>query len=102
MESITTVADNDAACAALSNDELVRRVNELASGERRASAALIRSLVEFTHADCICAKAAPHSLRIARRCCIYPKDRLITVSKLPGRRSGTRLYSTRSNAATSR
>jgi len=46
MESITT-ADNVAAFAALSDDELVERVKHLAACERRASVALIRSLVEF-------------------------------------------------------
>jgi len=47
MESITRVADDVAALAALSDDELVERVNDLAACERRASVALIRSLVEF-------------------------------------------------------
>jgi hypothetical protein len=47
MESITTVAGHVAACAALSDDELVERVKDLAACERRASVALIRSLVEF-------------------------------------------------------
>jgi hypothetical protein len=47
MEPITTVSDNVAAFAALSDDELVVRVKDLAACERRASVALIRSLVEF-------------------------------------------------------
>src|SRR6185503_8168746 len=47
MEPNTTVSDNVAAFAALSDDELVERVKDLASCERRASVALIRSLVEF-------------------------------------------------------
>jgi hypothetical protein len=47
MEPITTVSDNRAAFAALSDDELVQRVKDLAACERRASVALIRSLVEF-------------------------------------------------------
>ena len=47
MEPITTVSDNVAAFAALSDDELVERVKHLAACERRASVALIRSLVEF-------------------------------------------------------
>lgn len=46
MEPITT-ADNVAAFATLSDDELVERVKNLAACERRASVALIRSLVEF-------------------------------------------------------
>ncbi|HSC29933.1 MAG TPA: HNH endonuclease signature motif containing protein [Vicinamibacterales bacterium] len=44
MAPITTVSD---AFAALSDDELVDRVKHLAACERRASVALIRSLVEF-------------------------------------------------------
>lgn len=47
MEPITTVAHNDHAFAALSDDELVARVKHLMACERRASVALIRSLVEF-------------------------------------------------------
>ena len=49
MEPNTTVSDNDnvAAFAALSDDELVERVKHFAACERRASVALIRSLVEF-------------------------------------------------------
>jgi hypothetical protein len=47
MEPITTVSDNLAGFAALSDDELVERVKDLAAGERRASVALVRSLVEF-------------------------------------------------------
>jgi hypothetical protein len=47
MEPITTVSDNVAAFAALSDDELVERVKHFAACERRASVALIRSLVEF-------------------------------------------------------
>jgi len=47
MEPITTGSDNAAAFAALSDDELVERVKDLAACERRASVALIRSLVEF-------------------------------------------------------
>ena len=47
MEPITTVSDNRAAFAALSDDELVERVKDLAACERRTSVALIRSLVEF-------------------------------------------------------
>ena len=47
METITTVSDNVAAFAALSDDELVERVKHFAACERRASVALIRSLVEF-------------------------------------------------------
>jgi hypothetical protein len=47
MEPITTVWQNDAAFATLSDDELVERVKDLAACERRASVALIRSLVEF-------------------------------------------------------
>jgi hypothetical protein len=46
MEPITT-ADNVSAFATLSDDELVERVKDLAASERRASVALIRSLVEF-------------------------------------------------------
>jgi len=47
MKSIRTVSDNVAAFTALSDDELVERVKDLAASERRASVALIRSLVEF-------------------------------------------------------
>jgi hypothetical protein len=47
MEPITTVPANPSAFAALSDDELVERVKHLAACERRASVALIRSLVEF-------------------------------------------------------
>ncbi len=47
MEPITTASDHAAAFAALSDDELVERVKDLAACERRASVALIRSLVEF-------------------------------------------------------
>ena len=47
MEPITTVSGNVAAFAALSDDELVERVKHFAACERRASVALIRSLVEF-------------------------------------------------------
>ena len=47
MEPITSVSNNLAAFAALSDDELVQRVKNLAACERRASVALIRSLVEF-------------------------------------------------------
>jgi hypothetical protein len=46
MESIP-VSDNRDGFAALSDDELVERVKDLAAHERRASIALIRSLVEF-------------------------------------------------------
>ena len=42
-----TLSDNVDAFAALSDDELVERVKHLAACERRASVALIRSLVEF-------------------------------------------------------
>lgn len=47
MEPATTISDNVATLAALSDDELVERVKDLAACERRASVALIRSLVEF-------------------------------------------------------
>jgi hypothetical protein len=47
MEPVATMSDNVGAFAALSNDELVEQVRDLAAGERRASVALIRSLVEF-------------------------------------------------------
>ena len=47
MESIASAFDNLAAFGALSDDELVERVKDLAARERRASLALIRSLVEF-------------------------------------------------------
>jgi hypothetical protein len=47
MERITTGSDSGAAFAALSDDELVERVNDLVASERRASVALIRSLAEF-------------------------------------------------------
>ena len=45
--SISTVPDSAVAPAALSDDELVERVQDLAASERRASVALIRSLMEF-------------------------------------------------------
>jgi hypothetical protein len=47
MEPITAVSGNDAAFVALSDDELVQRVKDLAGCERRASLALIRSLIQF-------------------------------------------------------
>ena len=47
MEPITSVPDNVAVFAALSDDQLVERVKGLAASERHASVALIRSLVEF-------------------------------------------------------
>jgi hypothetical protein len=47
MEPIVTVAGSVAAVAALSDDELVDRVRELAAWERRASVSLIRLLVEL-------------------------------------------------------
>jgi hypothetical protein len=47
MEAITTVSDSVAAFAGLSDEELVERVKHLVACERRASVALIRSLVEF-------------------------------------------------------
>ena len=47
MEPMRTVSDVVDAFAALSDDELVERVKDLAACERRASVALIRSLVEF-------------------------------------------------------
>ena len=47
MEAITTVSDSVAAFAGLSDEDLVERVKHLVACERRASVALIRSLVEF-------------------------------------------------------
>src|SRR5687768_14896958 len=47
MEWTTSETDTAVALAALSDDELVERVKDLAACERRASAALIRSLVEL-------------------------------------------------------
>jgi hypothetical protein len=47
MERTTPEACTAAALAALSDDELIERVKELVSVERRASAALVRSLVEL-------------------------------------------------------
>jgi len=47
MEPLSTTSHNNADVAALSDDELVERVNDLVSSERRASVALIRSLIEF-------------------------------------------------------
>jgi hypothetical protein len=47
MGPVATMSDNVGAFTALSDDELVERVRDLAAGERRASVALIRSLVEF-------------------------------------------------------
>ena len=47
MERTTSEADTAAALAALSDDELIERVKDLAACERRASAALVRSLVEL-------------------------------------------------------
>lgn len=47
MEPISTASIDQRALRALSDDELVERVKELASCERRASVALIRSLIEF-------------------------------------------------------
>ena len=46
MEPVSNVI-NDVGCGLLSDDELVERVRHLAACERRASVALIRSLVEF-------------------------------------------------------
>jgi hypothetical protein len=45
--AVATTIRYVAAFAALSDDELVERVKDLAARERRASVALIRSLVEF-------------------------------------------------------
>ena len=47
MEPITAGSNNVAPFAALSDDELVQKVKTLAACERRASVALIRSLIEF-------------------------------------------------------
>ena len=47
MEPITSASNNLAPFAALSDDELVQKVRNLAACERRASVALIRSLIEF-------------------------------------------------------
>ncbi len=47
MEPLPTVPGNVAGFHALSDDELVERVKHLAACERRASTALVRSLVEF-------------------------------------------------------
>jgi len=46
MEPVSNLS-GDAGCGLLSDDELVERVKHLAACERRASVALIRSLVEF-------------------------------------------------------
>jgi hypothetical protein len=46
MEKTPSRCDTAAALAALSDDELIERVKDLAACERRASAALVRSLVE--------------------------------------------------------
>jgi 5-methylcytosine-specific restriction endonuclease McrA len=47
MEPITTESKNPATVYGLSDDELVERVKDLARCERRASATLIRYLIEF-------------------------------------------------------
>lgn len=47
MEPISKIANDQSPLRALSDDELVERVKELVSCERRASVALIRSLIEF-------------------------------------------------------
>jgi len=47
MEPIRTMSYCDGGLAVLSDDELVERVKDLASSERCASVALIRSLMEF-------------------------------------------------------
>jgi hypothetical protein len=47
MESITTTSKHDGLFSALSDDDLVERVKDLVACERRASVALIRSLMEF-------------------------------------------------------
>jgi hypothetical protein len=47
MERTTSGPDTAAALAALSDDELIERVRDLAACERRASAAVVRSLVEL-------------------------------------------------------
>ena len=47
MAPTSTVSDNVAPFAAVSDDELVELVKHLAACERRSSVALIRSLVEF-------------------------------------------------------
>ena len=47
METIATASDNVTPFSGLSNEELVERVKHLVACERRASVALIRSLVEF-------------------------------------------------------
>ena len=47
MESLSTTSHNDSDLAALSDDQLVERLKDLVSCERRAAVALVRSLVEF-------------------------------------------------------
>jgi hypothetical protein len=47
MATLPTISDEVSAFATLSDDQLVERVKDLAGGERRASVALIRSLIEF-------------------------------------------------------
>ena len=47
MESTASLPSNSSSFASLSDDELVERLKHLAACERRASVALIRSLVEF-------------------------------------------------------
>lgn len=67
MEPITTVSDNVAAFAALSDDELVERVKHFAACGRRASVGLIRSLAwdEWEASVTVISRAARYSVRSA-------------------------------------
>jgi hypothetical protein len=91
MEPIETALEAVEAVAALSDDELVDRVKHLAGCERRASVALIRSLIEFdarrlylregcsslftycTHVLCLSEGSAYNRIETARAARRYPK-----------------------------
>jgi hypothetical protein len=100
MEPITRVPEQVAALAALSDDELVERVKDLARCERHATVALIRSLMEFDARRLYFAKAVRHSSPTARTCFTCRKDRRTTESKRHERRVAIRRCSRRSPAAT--
>jgi hypothetical protein len=97
-----TAPEDLASFAALSDDELVERVKHLAACERRATAAVIRSLVEFDSRKLYLREGCSSLYTIARRSYICRKDLRTTVSKQHARLGDIRLSSTVSNAAISR
>jgi predicted transcriptional regulator len=102
MESITAVADNVAGCAALSDDELVERVKDLAAGERRASVALIRSLVEFDQRRLYLREGCSSLFAYCTQVLHLSEGSAYNRTKRRVPRCAIRKCSTRSTAATSR